>query len=96
MVYIFCDNVAVVEVLDRERPKDKKMIELLQEFLFIVCTKRFTPIFRKIGTKQNVVADFLSRTHDPVEISKFLRSRNLPIQTEVKVPDNFFSIQSNW
>ena len=96
LVYIFCDNVAVVEVLDKEKPKNKKMLELLQEFLYIVCTRKFTPIFRRIGTKENFVADFISLTHDPIEISTFLISRGLPIQTEVNVPDSYFSIQSNW
>ena len=64
LVYIFSDNDAVVDVLEKERPKDPNMHELLQEFLYIVCTRKFTPAFRKINTNDNHVADIISRCHD--------------------------------
>ena len=96
LVYIFCDNVAVVEVLDKERPKNPKMLELLQEFLYVVCTRRFTPVFRRIGTKANKVADFISREHDPQKIASFFTAEDLPARLQVKAPDNLFTLQSNW
>ena len=96
MVYIFCDNEAVVQVLDKERPKDPKMLELLQEFLYIVCTRGFTPIFRKVGTKENAVADFLSRNHDELQTASYFKQNNLPMRTCVQAPDNLFTFKSNW
>ena len=96
MVYIFCDNDAVVEVLHKEKPKDPKMLELLQEFLYIVCTRNFTPIFRKIGTKENAVADFISRRHDPVATTSFLKSSGHRPLTLVDAADNLFSLRANW
>ena len=96
MVYIFCDNSAVVDVLDKERPKDSKMLELLQEFLFIVCTRGFTPIFKRVGTKENHVADFLSRNHDPAQIDSYFQTNDLPMRTLVEAPDNLFQLKSNW
>lgn len=96
MVYVFCDNVAVVEVLDKERPKDPKMLELLQEFLYIVCTRGFTPIFRRVGTKENEVADFISRNHDPVATASYFQSNGLPMRKHVAAPDNLFTLRSNW
>ena len=36
LVYVFCDNTAVVEVLEKERPKDIRILALLQEYLSIV------------------------------------------------------------
>ena len=96
MVYIFSDNVAVVEVLDKERPKDPMMLELLQEFLYIVCTRSFTPIFKKIGTKENSVADYISRNHEPDSITSFFNSNSLPMRTQVAAPDNLFTLRSNW
>ena len=57
LVYIFCDNDAVVEVLEKKKPKDEKMLELLREFLYIVCSKKFTPAFKKIGSKDNLTVD---------------------------------------
>ena len=96
MVYIFCDNDAVVEVLDKEKPSDPKMLALLQEFLYIVCTRNFTPIFRKIGSKENAVADFISRRHDPVATATFFESKGLRPLTLVEAPDNLFTLRSNW
>jgi hypothetical protein len=96
IVYMFCDNVAVVQVLDKERPKDPKMLELLQEFLYIVCTRGFTPIFRRVGTKENETADFISRNHDHARIASHFQLKGLPMRTHVAAPDNLFSLRSNW
>ena len=96
MVYIFCDNIAVVHVLDRERPKDEGMAVLLREFLYIVCTRGFTPIFRHIGTEDNYIADFLSRHHDQISLDKFLR-RNMPnLEVRKVIPDASFKPFSTW
>ena len=96
VVYLFCDNDAVVESLDKEKPKDPKMQDLLREFLYIVCTRKFTQIFRKIGTKENFVADFISRCHDSVLTTKFFAKNNLPARKLISVPDNLFNLSSNW
>ena len=95
-IYLFCDNDAVIEVLDKEKPKDSKMQDLLREFLYIVCLKKFTPVFRKISTKSNEVADFISRCHDPASTADFFRRKNLPLRRLVTVPDVFFELNSNW
>ena len=92
LVYIFCGNDAVVEVLEKEKPKDPKMRELLQEFLYIVCTRGFTPVFRKIGSKANAVADFISRRHDPAAIASFFQSEGLPMRTKLSGMVNVISL----
>ena len=96
VVYIFCDNTAVIETLDKEKPKDPKMQDLLREFLFIVCSKKFTPVFRKIGTKENWCADFISRCHDHDATDAFFVKHSLPARKLVEVPDNLFNLGSNW
>ena len=96
LVYVFCDNTAVVDVLDKERPKDPKMLELLQEYLYIVCTRGFTPIFKKVGTKENEVADFISRNHNTAEIASFFESKGLPMRTSISANDSLFTLRSNW
>ena len=96
VTYIFCDNEAVVETLDKRKPKDPKMLELLREFLYTVCTKRFTPVFRKIGTKENYVADYLSRCHDPTKTAEYFAKENLPMRKLVKLPAEYFDLNSNW
>ena len=57
LVYVFCDNTAVVELLEKDRPKDLRIIELFQEYLYIVSNRGFTPVFMK----ENLFADFISR-----------------------------------
>ena len=96
IVHIFSDSDPVVDVLTYEKPKDANMQELLREFLFIVCTRGFTPVFRKIGTKENSVADFISRVHHKSETEEFFKKKNLPMRKLVQCPDNLFTIRSNW
>ena len=96
LVYIFSDNDAVVESLTHEKPRDPEMLKLVREFAYLACTRKFTPVFRKIGTKKNWEADFLSRCHDPVLIEKFYKERGLPPKNLVHVPDNFFKLSANW
>ena len=96
VVYVFCDNVAVVETLDKQKPSDPKLQELLREYLYVVCTRGFNPKFRRIGTKANVVADFISRRHDPIATEAFFVSQGHPIRTLKDIPDHMFKINSNW
>ena len=96
LVYCFCDNAAVVHVLDKERPKDTAMASILREFLYLVCTRNFTPVFRHIGTKKNMVADYLSRVHDQSLLDTFLR-HNMPKLVKRKdIPDVFFTPSAMW
>ena len=83
-------------MLVHEKPKDVKMQQLLREFLFIVCTRGFTPVFRKISSKANAVADYISRVHDQSETKDFFIRNNLPHRKLVPCPDNFFTLRSNW
>ena len=95
VVYVFCDNSAVVETLENKKPRDCKLQDLLREFYYIVCTRGFSPKFRIIGTKQNKVVDFLSRNHNPVQIEQFFKD-NCEMKTQVHVKDSYFKLLSNW
>lgn len=96
IIYIFSDNDAVVESLCHEKPRNQDMLKLVREFSFLVCTKRFTPVFRKIGTKDNWQADYISRCHDPDNIAKFFNDKDMEPKKRVEVPDHFFNLGSNW
>ena len=96
VVYVFCDNVAVVETLEKQKPKDPKLQELLREYMYVVCTRGFTPKFRTVGTKENAVADFISRRHDPEATKAFFSSSGHPQRSLVEVSDSLFELQSNW
>ena len=96
VVYIYCDNDAVVEVLDKEKPKDEKMMTLLREFMYIVCVKGFTPAFRKVGTKENFIADYISRCHNPTITKKFFIDNKIVPKKKIQIPENYFDLNSNW
>ena len=63
-VVLYCDNDCVVETINRRKPRDSELASLLREFLFVVVTKKFHPVVRKIESKRNEIADFLSRRFD--------------------------------
>jgi hypothetical protein len=96
VVYVFCDNVAVVETLEKQKPSDPKLQALLREYLYVVCTRGFTPKFRRIGTKDNEVADFISRRHDPIATKDFFSTKGHPLRALVDIPDHMFNLNSNW
>ena len=63
-VHLFCDNDSVCDTLTYQKPKDPDLGSLLREFLYVVCSKKFSPIIRKIDTKSNFLADHISRRYD--------------------------------
>ena len=44
------------------------MQSYLREFLFLVCRLNFSPVVSKISTKDNDIADFLSRNYTPNDV----------------------------
>ena len=95
-VVIYCDNDSVCDTCVYQKPKDLALQQLLREFLFWVCRYNFFPVLQKIGTKENNVADFISRRHCPVEIDKFFKSSGYPTQTKLEIPISWFGFQADW
>ena len=93
---IWCDNDAVVDTIIHKKPRDPALLSLLREFLYIVVTKKFFPVLRKIGTKENSLADFISRRHDTeaaiIEFSKVGMHDMIP----VSVTDSSFKLTEPW
>ena len=95
-VLIFCDNDAVCDVESYMKPKDDKMQRLLREFLYWVCLFNFSPVVSKIGTKENSVADFISRNFSSSDFESFCLKQNLPKMTEILVNDTDFDLVAEW
>ena len=72
------------------------MQQLLREFLFWICSYNIHPIVNKIGTKDNFVADFVSRVYTEAETVKFFSDNGYPTQTKIDVPDSFFNMHADW
>ena len=96
VVYIFCDNDAVVDTIAFQKPKDPDMNTLLREFLYVVCLKKFSPILRKIDTKENLLADHISRRYDHESADKLFTSIGKPGMVKIKVQDHRFKLSAPW
>ena len=96
IVYIFCDNDAVVDTIVHQKPRDPDMNTMLREFLYVVCLKKFSPILRKIDTKANKMADHISRRHDHESADQLFTSKGKPGMVNITVPDYRFKLSAPW
>ena len=72
------------------------MQKLLREFLFWVCKFNFYPILEKISTKDNHVADFISRNHDEDDISSYLAKQGFLNQSKIVIPLDWYNFVADW
>ena len=95
-VELFCDNTAVVDVCNKQKPSNPEMAKFLREFLLLVVKYKFIPIVKKISTSDNWVADFVSRSFDYSEHQAFFVANNLPAMTPITIPDYKFLFSASW
>lgn len=93
---MYCDNDAVVETIHKKKPKDTAMLSLLREFLFVVVTNKFFPVVRKIGTKENEIADFVSRRFDKDGANTMFAKAGLGSMELVNPKTRFFDLSAKW
>ena len=72
------------------------MLKLLREFIYIVCEKKFIPVLRKISSKDNALADHISRRFDEESAREVFRKHGLTDMTLVAAPDTFFRTSAPW
>ena len=68
----------------------------LREFLFWVCRFNFNPIVSKISSKENDIADFLSRNYLQADADIFFAKEMLPPQTKLIFSDSDFALKADW
>ena len=95
-VQIFSDNDSVCDVIHYMKPKDPSMQIYLREFLFLVCRFNFNPIVSKILSKENNIADFLSRNYSKKDADIFFAKELLPPQTKLICSDYDFELKADW
>ena len=95
-VALHCDNVAVVETINCQKPKDPQMQQCLREFLYHVVTLKFEPVMVRIPTDDNFIADFISRNHNKGDILKKFEEYGVSEMTCVEVPDDMFLFTVDW
>ena len=95
-VELFVDNMAVCLTCSNQKPSDPLMAAFLREYLYLVVTFKFHPIVSYIGTKQNFVADFLSRNFQPEAAKVFFKQHDMNPMTLCNVPDYYFKLSGDW
>ena len=95
-VELYVDNTAVVLTCVNQKPSDPMMSAFLREFLYLVVHFKFLPVVKHIGTKENYVADYLSRNFSLVDAAKFFASNSMANMKPRAVPDHMFTFTSNW
>ena len=95
-IVIVCDNDAVCDTCTYQKPKDLPLQQLLREFLFWVCRFNFHPILQKISSKENHIADFISRNHNEDDISDYFVKNGYPVQTKLKIPLDWYNFVADW
>jgi hypothetical protein len=79
-----------------KKPRDPALLSLLREFLYVVVTKKFFPVVRKIGTKENSLADHISRRFDPEAAKQIFAKSGLYDMDMVKPRADYFSLTAPW
>ena len=95
-VAIHCDNAAVVQSINFLKPKDQEMQRCLREFLYFVTKFKFEPVMVRIPTKDNFLADFISRNYDPADIKKKFADYGVPKMKKIEVNDDMFNFIADW
>ena len=95
-IALHCDNSSVVETINNQKPKDPLMQQCLREFLFHVTTLKFEPVMVRIPTKDNFMADYISRNHDHIDILNKFEEHGAKKMVSVVVPDDYFFFTADW
>ena len=95
-IVLYCDNDSVCDTVVYRKPKDPTLLSLLREFLFVVVTKKFFPVIRKIGTKENELADHISRRFDQDAAAKIFAKSGLHDMSLVKPRADYFNLSAPW
>ena len=91
-----CDNKAVVEVLNRSRARDKMLLKLMRELVFVAATRfEFNAVF--LPGKVNTLPDLLSRWGEGEIIhNKFNELTRHGGYVEMHAPQSVFEFLHKW
>ena len=95
-IALHCDNSAVVQTINYQKPKDPLMQQCLREFLYQVTTLKFEPVMVRIPTDDNFMADFISRNHFEEDILRKFSQHGVRKMECVTVTDDMFSFTADW
>ena len=95
-ILIYCDNDSVCDTCEYQKPTDPALQKLLREFLYWICKFNIYPILQKISSKDNHVADYLSRNHNDFDISSYFKNNGFAEQKKVLIPLEWYNFVAEW
>ena len=87
---------AVVKTMVYQKPHDTELQKCLREMMFYACKFHFQPVFLRITTGDNDIADFISRNYDYNEIMAMFSRRGLHNMKQITVADDLFNFVADW
>ena len=93
---IYCDNEAVCKTIIYQKPKDSELQRCLRELLHYVCKYKFQPVILRVSTKDNYIADYISRIYDKPSINSMFLEKGLPAMKQVQIEDDMFNFVADW
>ena len=92
-IVMYCDNDSVCDTITYKKPRDPALLSLLREFLYVVVSKKFFPVVRKIGTVENEMADHISHRFDSLALPTSLLSSGCMIRLKLSPEPTVLSCQ---
>ena len=96
-IVIKCDNESVCTVLNSGRSRDKILLRLMREMVFVAATEKFEYKTVHVCSKANLLPDLLSRWHQGERVRrKFHEMVKGKGYKEITVACNGFDITHEW
>ena len=95
-VAIYCDNESCVQTITHQKPSDPALQECLRELFYHACCFKFQPVLLRVSTKDNDIADFISRNHNKHDIEAKFLSKGFSSMKPVEITDTMFTFIGDW
>ena len=95
-ILIHCDNQNVCNSINNQKPKDDGLQECLRELIYFESLYSFKIGAIYIETKENHLADFLSRSINSLDHEKYFKQCNLSPKKRIFVPGKTFQFENDW
>ena len=80
-----------VILVHTKSPKTYHFNNFLGSFCFGCAGLISIPFCKKISSKENHIADFISRNHNEDDISDYFVKNGYPVQTKLKIPIDWYN-----
>ena len=97
-IQALCDNMAVLEVVNRGRAKDKTLQKYLRELTYILATNHAELRIVYIASRDNLIPDILSRYYTDINMKNKLEKllEENPTWEEVQVSESILNNICDW